>query len=653
MTHALLTPLVALSLIGSPTSPTQDAGPDTRLSAEAPAVVLSGISFDVELRAAEGVGLVPFVLVTAAGRELARGTLEEGESRTLTGLEVEGRAEGPLTVRSGPEAIELTPRIFPGWASLLPPLVAILLALILKEVVTSLFIGVWLGALLYGGLNPVTATMRAIDTFITPALADIDHASIIVFSFLLGGMVGVMGKSGGTYGIVEAMGPIATTPRRAQIATWLAGLGIFFDDYANTLIVGNTMRPITDRMRVSREKLAYIVDSTAAPVAAIIFVSTWVGFEISLIGDGLAAAALQPGLAPDVQAALSTANPFTVFIHSIPYLFYPLLALFMVILVAVTQRDFGPMAAAEARAARGEGLYREDAMLMADTSGGAMDPKKGVPHRWYNAAAPVCTVILVVLLGLYLEGRANLGGAGSLWQVFGEADPFHALLWGSLAGCIVAILLAIGQRLLSPHEAIDAWLGGIRAMVLAGAILVLAWSLSEVTSVLGTASYLSGILEGNLMPELLPVVVFATAAMISFATGTSWGTMAILVPIAIPLAVVFGGSIGFEYGNGYVLMLGTISSVLAGAIFGDHCSPISDTTVLSSMASACDHMDHVRTQLPYALVVAGVAMALGDVPTAFGMPPIVTYVFGAVVLYGIVQTFGKRRPEGTEGQPVR
>jgi Na+/H+ antiporter NhaC len=198
---------------------------------------------------------------------------------------------------------------------------------------------------------------------------------------------------------------------------------------------------------------------------------------------------------------------------------------------------------------------------------------------------------------------------------------------------------------LTPHDAIQAMIGGMRAMLLAGVILVLAWALSEVTTVLGTAAYLSGLLEGNLMPQLLPVVVFATSAAIAFATGSSWGTMAILVPIVIPLAVVFGGSIGFEYGNDYVIMLGSISSVLAGAIFGDHCSPISDTTVLSSMASACDHVDHVRTQLPYALVVALVAMALGDVPTAFGMPPIVTYVFGAVVLYGIVQTFGKARPE--------
>ncbi len=529
--------------------------------------------------------------------------------------------------------------MLPGWISLLPPLVAIILALVFREVVTSLFVGVWLGAFFFAGMNPITGTMRAIDRFIAPALADLDHASIIIFSFLLGGMVGVMSRSGGTRGIVEAVRPLATTPRRAQFATFLSGLAIFFDDYANTLIVGNTMRPITDRMKVSREKLAYIVDSTAAPVASIVFVSTWVGFEISLIGDGLLNAASQPGTSPAMAAALREANPFTVFIHSIPYLFYPLLALLMVGLIVLTQRDFGPMLKAERRASRGEGLYREGAMLMADTAGIA-DADEDAPHRWYNAAVPVLTVVMVVLAGLYLEGRSNLGGPGTLWEVFGKANPFHALLWGSLAGIIIAIVLAVGQRILSMEDSIGAAVGGMRAMLLAGIILILAWSLSEVTEVLGTAAYLSGLLEGNLMPELLPVLVFATSAAIAFATGTSWGTMAILIPLVVPLSVALGGGVGLG-AAGYGLLLGTTSSVLAGGIFGDHCSPISDTTVLSSMASACDHVDHVRTQLPYALVVALVGMLIGDIPTAFGMSPVFSYVIGGLVLYLMLRFIGK------------
>jgi len=366
-----------------------------------------------------------------------------------------------------------------------------------------------------------------------------------------------------------------------------------------------------------------------------------VGFEISLIGDGLAAAAAQSGGSLEI-AALADANPFTVFLHSIPYLFYPILALVMVGLVVALQRDFGPMLRAEQRASRGEGLYREGAMLMSEAGSKEMEPDPDTPLRWYNAVLPVLSVVIVVLLGLYFEGRANLGRPGTIWEIFGEANAFNALLWGSLTGCLIALGLAVGQRILSVHEAINGLVGGMRAMLLAGVILVLAWSLSAVTEVLGTAQYLSGLLEGNLRPEFLPVLVFLTAASISFATGTSWGTMAILIPLVIPLSVGMGGAAGFDAGTHYSILLGSISSVLAGAIFGDHCSPISDTTVMSSMASACDHVDHVRTQLPYALTVGLVGMLIGDIPTAFGMPPWISYLAGAAILFSLLRFYGKK-----------
>jgi len=553
----------------------------------------------------------------------------------------DARAQDASAGGGATESEGLVPLADPNWTSLLPPLVAIALALVFKEVVVSLFFGIWLGALLYTGFDPITATLRTIDSLVTPALVDADHAAILIFSFLLAGMVGVISRSGGTRGIVEAVRPLATTPRRAQLATYLSGLAIFFDDYANTLIVGNTMRPITDRMRVSREKLAYIVDSTAAPVAAIVFVSTWVGFEISLIGEGLEAAAAAGGGTLEALA-LADANPFSVFLHSIPYLFYPILSLVMVGLVIALQRDFGPMLRAEQRASRGNGLFREGAMLMSEAGSQEMEPDPGTPLRWYNAVLPVVSVVAVVLLGLYFEGRANLGRPGTIWEIFGEANAFNALLWGSLTGCLVAMGLSVGQRILTLHEAVNGLIGGMRAMLLAGVILILAWSLSSVTEVLGTAQYLSGILEGNLRPEFLPVLVFLTAASISFATGTSWGTMAILIPLVIPLAVSIGGAADFDAGSHYSILLGSISSVLAGAIFGDHCSPISDTTVMSSMASACDHVDHVRTQLPYALTVGVVGMLAGDIPTAFGMPLWTSYVIGGTVLFLALRFVGKK-----------
>ncbi|MFQ5678284.1 MAG: Na+/H+ antiporter NhaC family protein [Gemmatimonadota bacterium] len=645
--------LLALTLaVGpgpAPTPPATSAVPDDQaaapsLSLEAPAVVLKGVPFGVRFKL-ESREDGSYRLVTATGRTLASGALPALEETSLSGLELAGAEELPLTLRvevPGAEPVErrLDPRIYPGWISLLPPLLAIALALLFREVVVSLFLGVWLGALFLAGLNPLSATWRTMDRFAVPALADGDHAAIIIFTLLLAGMVGVMSRSGGTRGIVRAVRPLATTPRRAQLAAYLAGLAIFFDDYANTLIVGNTFRPITDRLRVSREKLAYIVDSTAAPIAAIIFVSTWVGFEISLIGDGLAAAASQAGTPAAVAADLRAANPFIVFLHSIPYLFYPILALLMVGLIVLTQRDFGPMWAAENRASRGEGLFREGAMLMADTSAAALEPPEDAPHRWFNAGVPVVTVVLTVILGLYFDGRASAGG-GTLWEIFGAANPFHALLWGSLAGCLVAVVLAVGQRILKLQEAIEGWLGGMRAMLLGAVILLLAWSLSEVTQVLGTAPYLSQILGESLTPNLLPVLVFVTAAVVSFATGTSWGTMGILMPLVIPLIVAMGGGASFQGGEHYSLLLGTISSVLAGAIFGDHCSPISDTTVLSSLASGSDHVDHVRTQLPYALAVAIVGMLAGDIPTAYGMSPILSYLLGVTVLFLLLRFVGR------------
>ena len=215
-----------------------------------------------------------------------------------------------------------------------------------------------------------------------------------------------------------------------------------------------------------------------------------------------------------------------------------------------------------------------------------MDPKEGVRHRWWNAAIPVITVIVVVVVGLYTSGRSGTDPGASLMDIFGAADPFATLLWGSLAGCLMAFALSVGQRLLSVNETLDAFTGGIRAMLVAMIILVLAWSLGSVTESLGTAQYLAQLLEGNVALRLMPALIFVTAAAMAFATGTSWATMAILIPLVIPLTVSLGGAADFSAGGGYTILLGSISSVLAGAIFGDHSSPISDTTVLSSTAAA-------------------------------------------------------------------
>ncbi|MYG35479.1 MAG: Na+/H+ antiporter NhaC family protein, partial [Gemmatimonadetes bacterium] len=388
---------------------------------------------------------------------------------------------------------------------------------------------------------------------------------------------------------------------------------------------------------------AYLVDSTAAPVAALVPVSTWVGYEVSLIAGGLDAAS---GEASGADAAfLAGLSPYTVFLETIPYLFYPLLALAFVLLTSYMNRDFGPMARAEARAASDGGVLRPGSRPAAEISESFVNSKEGVPERWWNAGLPVATVVLVVLGGLYTSGRAAVGADASLRDVFGAADPFMTLLWGSLSGCVVAAVLSISQRLLDVRECIDAGLGGVKAMLIAMVILTLAWSLGAVTQDVGTAAYVSQLLGGNLPLFLLPALVFITSGAMAFATGTSWTTMAILIPLVIPLTVSLAGGTGFADGSVYGILLATTSSVLAGAIWGDHCSPISDTTVLSSTAAACDHVDHVRTQLPYAVLVGAVGLVLGSLGTSLGLPTWVALLAGVAILAICLRIFGTPVPE--------
>ena len=641
--------LCFLLMLLSPTQLLGDSLP-VAIGVDAPRAILRQLPFSVSLTHPdlEG-GPVAYRLTDAAGRELAAGIVVPGEKIELENLRVGSVAALPLTLYTGPPASDLgevrtfRPLMLPGWTSLLPPLLAIVLAFVLREVVLSLFCGIYLGALLLFGFQPLIALWRSIDYFIAPALGDPNHAAVVIFALLLGGMIGVISRSGGMAGVLEAVRSIATTPRRAKAATYVGGLSIFFNDYANALIVGNTMRPLTDKLGVPREKLAYIVDSTAAPVAGIVFVSTWAGFMISLIDNSLNSVVENPATDPVLAADLAAANPFVVYMHSVPYMFYPFLSLVMVALVIWTGRDFGPMLHAERRAARGGGLSRPGAMLLANTTGEALEADENAPRRWFNAVVPIMTVILVVLGGLYFGGRAVTAADASIWDILGAANPFHALLWGSLSGCLVAIGLTVGQRILTPHQALDAWCGGLRALMLAIVILVLAWSIGAVTGQLGTAEYIAESLTGRMPPVLLPSLVFVTAMLISFATGTSWGTMAILVPLVVPLAVAIGGGEGFEGGTRYTILLGSISSVLAGAIFGDHCSPISDTTVMSSMSSACDHMDHVRTQAPYAILVAGTGIVVGDLGTALlGIPLWGSYLAGATILLLVLHLAGRR-----------
>jgi Na+/H+ antiporter NhaC len=407
------------------------------------------------------------------------------------------------------------------------------------------------------------------------------------------------------------------------------GLLIFIDDYANTLLVGNTMRPLTDRLRISREKLAYIVDSTAAPVASIAIISTWIGVEVGLIADAFTDLGIER-------------DPYGTFVASIPYRFYPIFALIFGFMVAFSGRDFGPMLRAERRARTMGKVLRDGAVPLADFESGALEPPAGKPHRSINAVLPILVVVGSVLLFIYLGGRKATLEAGEpldLKNIVGNADSYAALLWATALGCMVALVMTVGQRILSLNQAVEAWAQGIKAILPAMVILTLAWAIGMVTGEIHTADYLVDLLGGRLSAQWVPALVFVLSGITSFATGSSWGTMGILMPLVIPLAH------NLAPGN-EVILVGSISSVLAGSVWGDHCSPISDTTVLSSMASSSDHIDHVNTQLPYALFVGGVGIVVGDIATAFGIPFWVSWVVGIAILWAVLRGLGRHSVVG-------
>jgi Na+/H+ antiporter NhaC len=420
----------------------------------------------------------------------------------------------------------------------------------------------------------------------------------------------------------------AKTAVDGQVAVWLMGLMIFFDDYSNTLVVGNTARPITDHLKISREKLAYIVDSTAAPVVCIALITTWIGYEVGLIGDAIKGI---PELA-DEQA-------YAVFLHSIPYSFYPILAVLFVLAVSWTGLDFGPMYKAELRARRGqvEPVASQDLPAI---QGEDLAPKPNIPLRAANAFIPLAVLIFSLMASLYVTGEGE-----TITEIIGSADAYKAMMWASFAGAITAGIMTVAQGILSAHETVDAWYGGVRAMLFAMIVLILAWSLSDVTAMLNTAGYLVTILADTLPVWMVPAAVFVLSAITAFTTGTSWGTMGILMPLVVPLTWAVMSVNGMTSAADMHLLYSAVACNLAGAVWGDHCSPISDTTVLSSMASGCDHIEHVRTQMPYAVLVGVVGLLFGTLPGAFGFPAWMSIITGIAVLIVILKTLGRSSDE--------
>ena len=526
-----------------------------------------------------------------------------------------------------------------SWVSILPPLAAIAIALIFRQVLFALFIGIWMGAFLIGGLSfsgIFSSFFSSLSDFIVPGVANPDRMSIVVFSILIGGMVGIITDNGGTRGIIRAITKFVRTKVQGQMVTALMGFIVFFDDYANTMVVGNTMRPLTDKLRISRAKLAYLVDATAAPVATVALVSTWIGAMVGFI------ATAENEMAHFNEAA------YSVFINSLPYNFYAFFTILFVVIIAYSGRDFGSMLKTRIDLYKAKhdpkldkyNLYKE--LIEED------EIKKAESH-WINAAVPILTLVLGTIIGLFITGEGN-----TVQEIVETANSYSALLWGSLASVVVAIAMTLAQKILDVEKTLEGMMEGMHVMFDGVLILILAWGLSDITVALGTADYLVSVFGETLNPYWMPAIILVLSALTAFATGSSWSTMGILMPLVVPLGWDIGNSTGLPMDTTLEIIYASVSAVLAGSVWGDHCSPISDTTILSSIATQCDHVEHVNTQLPYAMVVGTISILAMIAAVVLDISVWIIYPAGVAIIIGIIYKFGKvpnpevYTPEGKE-----
>jgi len=460
----------------------------------------------------------------------------------------------------------------PSWLSVLPPLVAIVTAIITKQVYLSLFAGIWLGWSILDGGNLMAglrdAIQACIDTF-----KDEGNTRVIAFSALVGALLAFTQRSGGVAGFIDwvTRKGYVETRRGAQLLAAFLGLGIFVESTITCLVSGAIARPLFDRFKISREKLAYICDATSAPVCILFPMNGWGAFILSIL------------------VAQKVDRPLSAFLSAVPLNFYALLAVLYVFYIAVSGRDWGPMARAERRAKETGKVLRDGAEPLVSNEVLSLAPKEGLEPKARNMLVPMLTMLAMMPVGLWITGNGNLmNGSGST-----------SVLWAVMLACVVAGVMYMKQGFFSLNELMDLFFKGIGGLMPLALLMMFAFAIGDTCGELETGVYVAGLAEGLLSPSWVPVILFCLSGFIAFSTGTSWGTFAIMLPIAIPMVEILGTHLGLS-----------IAAVLAGGVFGDHCSPISDTTIISSMASGSDHIDHVNTQLPYALLIAGLSSIL-------------------------------------------
>ena len=474
------------------------------------------------------------------------------------------------------EAVEYVSKFDSTFWSLLPPIIAIALALITKEVYSSLFVGILAGGLLYANFNFETTVVHVFSDGFIASVADAYNVGILIFLVVLGILVAMMNKAGGSAAFGRWASKHIHTKVGAQLATIALGVLIFIDDYFNCLTVGSVMRPVTEKQNISREKLAYLIDATAAPICIIAPISSWAA-AVSGFAEG------------------SGMNGFKLFISAIPYNFYAILTIVMMITITLMKFDFGPMKKFEGSSKS----IIEEAQEKIEEIKERQENSKG---RVIDLVLPVVVLIFACVIGMIYSGgffAAGEEGYKDFITAFSNSDASVGLVYGSFVTLIFAVIFFMLRRVMSFKDCMECIPEGFKAMVAPILILVCAWTLKEMTMSLGAQAFIDGVVRNSASSfmNLLPAIIFLIAVGMSFATGTSWGTFGILIPIVI---AVFG----FDKGS---ITIVAISACMAGAVCGDHCSPISDTTIMSSAGANCDHINHVSTQLPYALTVAAVS----------------------------------------------
>lgn len=524
-----------------------------------------------------------------------------------------------------------------GALALAPPLVAIVLAMYTRQTLVSLFAGVWIGALMVANWNPIAATALSTEWIVEVIMTPFNARFLVLIMFMGAGAAFIY-KSGGIIALERWIGHRIRNARDSQVLTWLIGVFIFFDSYTSTIVTGNATRELSEENDSSREMHSYVLDSTTSPVTTFGPVSNWIGFQVSMIIVGFEAL--------DVTPEELDVTAFGIFLQSIPWNIYCFMAFFMVGLITITQRFYGPMLDAEWRSRTEGKTMREDATPLSDITTDVGEPSRENP-KLMNFFLPIVTLLVVGLVSMWWLGGGYQPDV-DLATAFQETDVALGLLYAAFAFMVVGMAGALGYGTMGLDEASDTIINGFKTMMIAAAIIVLAWSIGFAAEQVGTAEYIVSAMVGGGVPgSFLPLIIFVAAMFIAFTTGTSWGTMGILTPIAVPLGYDLVG----------VGILPVLMGVLfGGAIWGDHCSPISDTTVMSSIFAGADHIDHVNTQIPFAMTAAGVTIlilllyAVGLQQAFVALPLAFVLTAGAVF---VLNKFDARRKNLPEVMPTR